>query len=98
MGDITKWILLAAIAVTCIGMICAFPIIGFIDLSIYASAINSIVSVASNAFRFGRGLLNNLLSPWARNAVSGLMLWLIGKWLITYTLRVSVWVYHWIFK
>lgn len=98
MGDVAKWILLVAAAVIMIGIIVAFPINSFMDLGVLSSSIATLVSYTGEAFLFGRGLINNFVSPWARGALSGLMFWLIAKWAMTYTLKVMVWVYHFIFK
>ena len=98
MGDVAKWVILGAAILTIIAMILGFPIMKHADVVVYAQGITTIVSLAGDAFIFARGLVNNLLSPWARTALSGLMSWLIGKWLFTYGLKVLVWAYHYIFK
>ena len=98
MGDVAKWVILAAAAITIISLIVAFPIMNYMDVGVYAAAIQTLVQYAGSAFVFARGLINNLLSPWARSAVSGLMLWMVAKWLVTYSLKVLVWVYHYVFK
>lgn len=98
MGDIAKWAILIAGIVIVIGLIMALPIIGYIDVSVYADGLATIISYAGDALIFARGFLNNFFSPWARKAVSGLMLWFVGKWLVTYSIKVMVWVYHYIFK
>ena len=98
MGEVAKWAILAAVVITIISMCVAFPITQYIKVDVYLNGITTVIDVAGDALLFGRGLLNNFLSPWARTAVSGLMIWLIGKWLLTYTVRVTSIVYHWIFK
>lgn len=98
MGDLAKWAILAAVVITIVSMCVAFPISQYIKLDVYAAGISTIVNYTSEALMFGRGLINNFLSPWARSALSGLMIWLIAKWLLTYTLRITSVVYHWIFK
>lgn len=99
MGDVAKWIILAGAAITVIALIVGFPIMNYAtDIDTYIGAITTIVTYAGSAFRFGRGLINNLLSPWARAALSGLMLWLVGKWLVTYSLKIFVWIYNYLFK
>lgn len=98
MGEMAKWAILAAIIITIISMCVAFPITQYMNLGVYTEALADLVNYAGNAFIFARGLINNFLSPWARSALTGLMIWLIGKWLLTYTLKVLVWVYHWLFK
>lgn len=98
MGEVAKWAILAAILISIIGIVVAFPISSYIDLGVYTSGIATIVTYAADGFRFARALINNFFSPWARTALSGLMIWLVGKWLLTYTVKIITWVYHFIFK
>ena len=98
MGEVAKWAILAVAIVTIITMILGFPIMQHANVSVYAQAVTTIITYAGDAFIFARGLVNNLFSPWARSALSGLMLWLIGKWLFTYGLKIIVWAYHYIFR
>lgn len=98
MSDAVKWGLLVAGAVIIIALIVALPFVEFIDLAEFSAAITNIVSIAGSAFRFGRGLINNLLLPFGRTVASGIMIWLIGKWAITVTIKISTWIYHYIFK
>ena len=98
MGEVAKWVLLVAFAVALIGTCITLPIMGWIDVGVYTEGLATVISIAGDALIFGRGLINNLLSPWARTAVSGLMMWLIGKYLVTYSIKVSVWAYHFVFK
>lgn len=98
MGDVTKWVILAAVAVTVISLLVSLPIMVGIDLEVYAAGIDTIVSIAGDALLFGRGLINNLLSDWARDMLSGLMIYLVAKWLCTYSIRVYTWVHHYLFK
>ena len=98
MTDGIKWIILVAAAILIIGMVIALDITQYIDLGVVRDAITTIVSYAGDAFDFGRGLINNLLSPWARVALSGLLYWILGKEFILWTIKVSTWVYHFIFK
>ncbi len=98
MSDGVKWTLLITGAILVIGMVVALDIVEFIDPHVFGSAIATILEVVGDCFNFGRGIINNLLSPWARAALSALMYWIIGKELITWTIKVAVWVYHYIFK
>lgn len=98
MSDAVKWALLVAGAIIIIGLVVDLAVVDFIDVDIFGSAISSIISVVGEGFNFGRGIINNLLSPWARSALSVLLYWIIGKEFILWTIKVSVWVYHFIFK
>lgn len=97
MSDIARWGIFLAAAITIIGIVVAFPIMDYMDLGVFQSGIDTILSVMGDALIFGRGLINNFLSPWARTAASGLMCWFLGKWFLTYTIRITVWAYKWVF-
>jgi len=98
MSDAVKWGLLVAGALAIIALIVALPFVQFIDLGEFGDALGNIVSICGDAFRFGRGLVNNLLLPFGRTVVTGLMIWLVGKWALLVSIKIATWVYHYIFK
>ena len=99
MSDTVKWLILGAAFVAIIsGVIMAVPVLQYMDVTVFNGAISTLVQYAGNSFIFARGLINNLLSPWARSAVSGLMIWFVGKTFFVWGLKVATWAYHWIFK
>jgi len=98
LSDAVKWALLVAGAIVIIGMVVSLDYMEYLDFGTFGSAVSSVISIVGEGFNFGRGIINNLLSPWARVALSGLMYWIIGKELILWSIKVSVWVYHFIFK
>lgn len=98
MSDLARWGIFLSCGVLIIGIIVGFPIMAYMNVDVFKTAVDTIVSVLGEPLLFGRGLINNFLSPWARGAVTGLMGWFLGKWFLTYTLRITVWVYKWIFK
>ena len=98
MSDAVKWGLLVAGALAIIALIVALPFVDFINLEQFSLAITNIVGVAGSAFRFGRGIINNLLLPFGRTVASGIMIWLVGKWALVITIRIATWIYHYIFK
>ena len=98
MSDIAKWALLVAGALALIALIVALPFVEFINIDEFTAAIGNVVSIAGNAFQFGRGLINLFLLPFGRTVATGLMFWLIGKWAITITIKIGAWIYHFIFK
>ncbi len=98
MGEIAKWALLVAGAVIIVGLIMVLPIVDYIDASVFGAAISVIVNICSDGFRFARGAINNLLSPWARTAVTGLAVYIIGKRFVTLGIKIFIWIYHFIFK
>lgn len=98
MSDAIKWALLIAGAVIIIGLIVALPFMDFLNVGEFASLISGLVDIAGTAFTFGRGLLNNFLTPFGRTALTGLLFWMFGKWAITVAIKIVVWAYHFIFK
>ena len=98
MSDVAKWVLLVAGFVVIIGMIIVLDPFQYIDHGVLGQAIDTLIDLAGDGFMFGRGLVNNLLSPWARAALSGLLFWIIGKEFITWTIKITTWAYHYLFK
>ena len=98
MSDLAKWAILVAVIISIVSLIVAFPITQYIKADVLGSAISTIVNKCSDALLFARGLINNFFSPWARTALSGLMIWLFGKFFLTYGVRITSWVVKFIFK
>ena len=98
MGDAIKWALLVAGALIFLGLILSLPFVQFINPGELVAALSNIVSVCGVAFTFARGLVNNFFLPFGRTVITGLMLWLIGKWAIQISIKIGAWIYHFIFK
>lgn len=98
MSDAIKWTLLGTALVLLIGMIVLLPFNQFINADEFTNAINTIVSLCSNAFSFARGLINNFLSPFGRTVLTGLLVWLFGKKFLMVSIKIVSSVYHFIFK
>lgn len=98
MSDAIKWGLLTAGLVALVGLIMALPIAQFVDLGQFGQTLNNIVNVAGTFFQDARGLINAFLLPFGRTLLSGIMIWLFGKWAITLGIKISAWVYHFVFR
>lgn len=98
MSDIVKWGLLAAAAAAVVALIVALPFNDFLNVGELSASISNVVSIAGNAFKFGRGLINNLFLPFGRRVASGLMIWLIAKWVLMIGIKTATWAAHFIFK
>lgn len=98
MSNAVKWALLGAGAVLLIGLVMALPFVGFIDFAQFGLAITDIVSIAGDFFSSARGLINCFLLPFGRTALSGLLIWLFGKWAIMISIKTVTWVYHFVFR
>ena len=98
MSDIVKWGLLTAGLVGLIALIMALPFVQFIDLGQFSSALGNVVNIAGGMFQSARGLVNSFLLPFGRTLLSGVMIWLVGKWAISIGIKITAWVYHFIFR
>lgn len=98
MSDIAKWALLIAGAVALIAIICTLPFMNFMNASEFANAVNAVVSVAGGAFRTVRGILNNFLTPFGRTCLTGLIAYFFTKWIAITGIKITTWIYHFIFK
>lgn len=98
MSDAIKWALLAAGVVVLIALIVALPFNSYLDFGEVALAISDIVSICGSAFTFARGLINNFLSPFGRSCLTGLLVYLFGKYFITLGVKIVSWTYHFVFR
>ena len=98
MSDIAKWALLVSGAIALIALIIALPFVEFINVGEFSSAISSVVTIAGDALMSARKLVNNFLSPFGRTVLSGLLMWLFGKWALMIGIKIAAWIYHFIFK
>lgn len=98
MSDAVKWGILAAGLIAVVALIMALPFTGLIDGTALASAVSTLVSYCGTAFAFGRGLINNLVSPWARGALTVLLGYMITKPLVLNVIKLAVWALHFVYK
>lgn len=98
MSNAVKWALLGAGAVLLIGLVMALPFVEFINFGEFGVAVSNIVSVAGDFFSSARGLINCFLLPFGRTVLSGLLIWLFGKWAIMISIKTVTWVYHFVFR
>lgn len=98
MSDVIKWALLAAAAIALIALIVALPVAEYINPTEFGNMIGRLVSIVGDFFQDARGLINNFLTPFGRGALTGLLIWMFGKWAITLAIRIGAWIYHFIFR
>lgn len=98
MGDVVKWGLLVVGILLLISMVAELPFLEFMNLDELTGAISSLVSICSDAFRFGRGVINLFFTEFGRGAVTGLIVWVIIKPFAMQGIQYLVMVYHYIFK
>ena len=90
MSDVVKWALLTAGLIALIALVMALPFVGYIDLGEFGAAVSNIVSIAGQFFQSARGLINAFLLPFGRNLLSGILVWLFGKWAITVAINMRL--------
>lgn len=98
MGEFIKWALLAVGIVALIALVVALPFTEFLDVGQFSTLITGFVNIAGTALTGARGIVNNFLTPFGRTILSGIMIYLVGKWVITIAIKITAWVYHFIFK
>lgn len=98
MSDIAKWALLVAGAVALIALIMALPFVNFINVGEFGNSLSTVVSIAGDALLQARKLINNFFSPFGRGVLTGLLIWLVGKFAILNSIKIVSWIYHFIFK
>ena len=98
MSDVVKWALLGAGVVLLIGLVTALPFVEFINFGEFGAAISNIIRVAGGLLSSARGLINCFLLPFGRNVLTGLLVWLFGKWAIMISIKTVSWVYHFVFR
>lgn len=98
MSDLAKWALLAAAAVVAIGLIMGLGIADAMDGALFSTAVANVVTVAADGMKFGRGLVNNFVLPQAVPIVTAVLSFVVLKWVVTLTIKVTAWVYHFVFK
>lgn len=98
MGDAVKWGLLTAGIVVLIALIVVLPFNDFINVGEFGDTINTILYVCGSTLGNARGLINCFLTPFGRTLVTGMLIWFFGKWAIMIGIKITTWVYHFVFK
>lgn len=98
MSNIVKWGILAASVVAFVALLMTLPFAQFFNLSEFSSALNGISTICGNAFKFGRGIVNNFLTPFGRTILTGIIGYLIGKFFYTISIKIIAWIQHFIFR
>lgn len=98
MSDAIKWGLLVAGIIAIIALVVAFGFGNYIDSQVIVDGCNILVKYAGSAFKSARGLINNFFFPIVYPAVGFVIWWLIVKPLATATIKLTVSIYHYIFK
>lgn len=98
MSDAVKWALLGAAILTLIVMIFTLPIVNAIDLTAFTDGIATIIDECAGFLISARGLVNCFFTPPGRVILTAILVWLFGKFLLTNSIKIVAWIYHFIFK
>lgn len=98
MGEFIKWALLVVGIIALIALVVALPFTGFLDVGEFGSLITQLVDIVGSFLLTARQLINNFLTPFGITVLSGLLIYIIGKWVITIGIKITAWIYHFIFK
>lgn len=98
MGEFVKWGLLVAGAVALIALIVALPFMEFLNVGELSNQIGVVVTYCGSFFANARGLINIFLAPFGRTVLSGLIGYFMTKWIIKLGIKITAWIYHFIFK
>lgn len=99
MSDIIKWGLLVAGFLIIVALIVALPISDGIDFDALNEGITIIVDTLGDYLKTARGFLNNLVLPnIGVTILSATIAWLFLKLPLRYSIRLTIKVYHYIFK
>lgn len=98
MGEFVKWGLLVAGAVALIALVVSLPFMEFLNIGELSTQIGVVVSNCGSFFANARGLINMFLAPFGRTVLSGLIGYFMTKWILKLGIKITAWIYHFIFK
>lgn len=98
MSDAIKWGLLVAGIVVCIGLVVGIGFADYIDVDTVEEGVTTLLSYGGTFFAKARGLINNFFFPSVYRTVTFAIWWLILKPVITFSIKITVSIYHYIFK
>lgn len=98
MSDAIKWGLLVAGIIAVIALVLAIGFQNYILVDTFVNACNQLVSIANGYLIMFRRLINNFFFPEVLPVVTFSLWYLILKPFLTFTIKVTVSIYHYIFK
>ena len=100
MSDAIKWALLVAGVVSLILIILSMPFAVYLGDSAteVSNGVTKIVSYCGQYFRQARGFINCFLTSSGRTVLSGLILYFFTKYFVKLTVKITAWIFHFIFK
>lgn len=98
MSDAIKWGLLVAGIVAVIALVVAIGFGNYILTDTFIEACETVVSYSSKALANARGLINNFFFKEALPVVTFSIGWILLKPFTTFSIKLIVSIYHYIFK
>lgn len=98
MSDAIKWGILVAGIIICIGLVVGAGFTGYISGDVVADGVSIILTYCGTALKYGRGLINNFFFPSAYPIVTFSIWWIVLKPIVTFGIKITVSIYHYIFK
>lgn len=98
MSDVAKWALLVAIIVTAVGVVLSLPIIGQADITAFTTALSDFVAIIAEWVTKAKSLVLYFVPDGARPFINALIIYSATGWIALYIIRLTLKLYHWIFK
>ena len=98
MAEFIKWGLLGVAIVALIALIVALPFMDFLDLGELGTQLGVLVTYLGGFLTKARSLINVFLQPFGRAVLSGMLGYIMLKWVILLGIKTTAWVYHFVFK
>lgn len=100
MSNIAKWAILVAGFLSLIAIILTFPFVRYLPEGVeeITNTVHSFVCNIQTYAYSARSLINLFLFGFARDMLSGCLMYLIFKKIITLGIKVTTWAFHFIFK
>lgn len=98
MAEFIKWGLLGVAIVALISLVVSLPFMDFLDLGELSTQITNVVIIMGDYLTSARGLINIFLPPFGRTVLSGVLGYIMLKWVFLIGIKTTTWVYHFIFK
>lgn len=98
MSDVVKWAILVALVLVIFVMIVSLPVfIGF-NIPALVEGISGFISVAGTTISNARAIINNFLTPTAREVLSGLIFYLVAKPFVLFAIDLTVGITRFVYK
>lgn len=98
MAEFIKWGLLGVAIVALIALIVALPFMEFLNLGELSSQLGILATELGGFLGGARALINVFLPPFGRTILSGMLAYIMLKWVFLIGIKTTSWAYHFVFK